>query len=345
MATYGPSRGKSKQTPARGTTRTASGRSSGSGDVTRQAPRSTKGSGGRASNELRHAIEGREHEFAGIGFIAVGLLIALSIYVDLAGPVGRAVETLIGWFTGLGRFVVPVALIGIGVALVRKGRSEHPMRLVFGWGIAALAILGLLHVVRGPEKWWADFDAFGTAGGWFGALVGEPLRSLVADAGAVVIFVALFIAGLLLITGSTVRALMSQTGRGVGAVAVPLGRAARRARTAFGDVTTLRSERESGELDRPSAVLYDAAADDDDVWAEPPPKPKRSRSKAASLPEEVFGPTEQTELELGPAAQRGAWVLPPANSLIRSEAQAINKAEVESRGRTLVDSLYSLVVV
>ncbi|MGD9996252.1 MAG: DNA translocase FtsK 4TM domain-containing protein [Ilumatobacteraceae bacterium] len=344
MATYGPSRGRSKQTPARGTARaSSSARSSSSGEVTRQAPRTasrSRGSGGRASNELRSAIEGREHEFAGIGFIAVGLLIALSIYVDLAGPVGRAVETLIGWFTGLGRFVVPVALIGIGIALVRKGRSEHPMRLVFGWGIAALAILGLLHIVRGPDKWWADFDAFGTAGGWFGALIGQPLRSLIADAGAVVVFVALFIAGVLLITGSTLRTLMSQTGRGVGAVAMPLGRAARRARTAFGEVTTLRSERESGELDRPSPMLYDAAADDD-VWAEPPPKPKRSRSKPAALPEEVFGPTEQTELELGPGAQPGAWVLPPSSSLVRSEAQAINKAEVEARGRTLVESLAS----
>ena len=41
---------------------------------------------GQASAELREAIEGREHEFAGIGFIAAGLLLGLAIYVNLAGP-------------------------------------------------------------------------------------------------------------------------------------------------------------------------------------------------------------------------------------------------------------------
>ncbi|HAP77483.1 MAG TPA: cell division protein FtsK, partial [Acidimicrobiaceae bacterium] len=53
------------------------------------------------------------------------------------------------------------------------------------------------------------------------------------------------------------------------------------------------------------------------------------------------GPAEQVELELGPGAQRGQWLLPPPNYLARSTAQTINKAEVEARGRTLVESLAS----
>ena len=40
-------------------------------------------------------------------------------------------------------------------------------------------------------------------------------------------------------------------------------------------------------------------------------------------------------------AQRGPWVLPPTSYLLRSESQTINKAEVEARGRTLVESLDS----
>jgi S-DNA-T family DNA segregation ATPase FtsK/SpoIIIE len=54
-----------------------------------------------------------------------------------------------------------------------------------------------------------------------------------------------------------------------------------------------------------------------------------------------IGPGEQVELDLGPGAERGAWTLPPVSFLTRSTAQAINKAEVEARGRTLVDSLRS----
>jgi S-DNA-T family DNA segregation ATPase FtsK/SpoIIIE len=297
---------------------------------------STPSRRGQASAELREAIEGREHEFAGVGFIAIGVLLGLAIYLDLAGPLGRGVETVVGWLTGLGRYVVPVALVAVGAALVGKGRSTHRFRLGVGWGLLGLSLLGLLHVVRGPEKIMANFDTLGKAGGWIGALVGEPLRSLIASGGAIVVLVAMCVGGALVLTGASLRSLLSQTGKGVGAVAMPIGR---RARTAFGNVSTLKSDRQgSGEI--PVPTLYDAALDDD--WSEPT-KHRKPRSPRPLPPPGAGDPglLEQSELELGPGAQRGQWVLPPAQYLIRSTQQTINKAEVDARGRTLVDALTS----
>src|SRR4051794_27622383 len=294
---------------------------------------STSSRRGQASAELRQAVEGREHEFAGIGFIVAGVLLGMAIYLDLAGPVGRGVETLVGWFTGLGRFILPIALISIGIALIRKGESMHRFRLAIGWGLLGLALLGLLHVVRGPDKIMADFDTLGSAGGWIGALVGEPLRSLIASGGAIVVLIACCVGGALLLTGASLRSLVSNTGKGVGAVAVPIGR---KARTAFGNISTLKSDREgSGEL--PAPVLYDAALDDD--WDDSPKsrKPRASRP----LPPPDPGLAEQSELDLGPGVDRGQWTLPQANYLNRSAQHAVNKTEVEARGRTLVDALTS----
>ncbi len=286
-------------------------------------------------------MEGRESEFVGIAFIIVGVLLVLAIYLNLAGPLGEGVETLVGWFTGLGRFIVPIALIGIGAALVKRGRSEHRWRLTVGWGVSALSVLGVLHIVRGPRAILDNFKHLGRAGGWLGALVAEPLRSLIASAGAIVVLAALFLAGLLLITGASVRTVFSQTGRGVRAVAMPAGR---KARQVFGDMATLRSDRQGHELNDPGLdplgdrpMLYDASSDD--LWDDEPAKPKRTRK--ALPPPMLDGPVEQAELELGPGAQRGAWILPPANSLARSTAQTINKAEVEARGQVLVESLNS----
>ncbi len=291
----------------------------------------------QASAEIREAVEGREDEFWGIGLMGVGILLALAIYLKLAGPLGRGVDTLVGWFTGLGRFVVPVCLIGIGYALVRKGRSGHRFRLAIGWGLTGLAILGVLHVVRRSDN---GLESLEKAGGWIGALVGEPLRTLLADAGAIVVLAVCFLGGVMLITRASVRTLASQSMRGVGAVAGPIGR---RIRKAAGDMATLRSEREhTGELPAGEGAtpLYDFESDDEWAAAEAPP-PKRVRPpKPAALPAPT-GPAEQVELELGPGAQRGQWVLPPASSLARSASQTINKAEVEARGRTLVDSLAS----
>ena len=358
MATYGPGKSRTTKSTTSRTRSAASSRAdrSGSIDRTDRTERMDRtpargGSSSRtsASADLREAIGGREHEFVGVGLIVAGVLIGLAVYLDVAGPLGRGVETLIGWFTGLGRFVVPVALVGVGAALVHKGRSDNRPRLVVGYVLTSLAVLGLLHVVHGPDRLMADFDAFGGAGGWFGALVGQPLSSLLADAGAIVVFVALALLGILLVTGSTLRQLVSQTGRGAAAVATPLGKVARSARERIGDIATLKSEREgTASLDpydedhldaRPS--LYDADADDD--WSDVAPRatPKKARSKAAPDPLLHDGTAEQSELDLGPGAKRGAWVLPPTSYLDRTENQQINRAEVEARGRTLVDSLAS----
>jgi DNA segregation ATPase FtsK/SpoIIIE, S-DNA-T family len=290
----------------------------------------------KASAEIRQAMEGREHEFAGVGFIAVGVLLGLAIYFDLAGPLGRGVKTVVGWLTGLGRFLVPIVLIAIGVALVRQGRSLRRFRLAIGWGLLGLSLLGLLHVVRGPGKIMAHFDTLGKAGGFIGALVGEPLRSLIASGGAIVVLVAAGVGGALLLTGGSLQSVVLQTRRGVGAVAIPIGR---RARTAFGNVSTLKSDRQaSGEL--PMPTVYDAALDED--WAATSKQRKPRTTRPLPPPGAVDpGLVEQSELELGPGALRGQWVLPPAQYLTRSSVQTINKAEVEARGRTLIDALNS----
>ena len=325
MTTWGQPKKRSKTT----TTRRPAAKPATVADTSTMSRRN------KASAELREAMEGREHEFGGIAFIAVGVLLGMAMYVDLAGPLGRGVETVVGWLTGIGRFLVPIALVAIGVALVRKGRSAHPFRLAIGWGLLGLSLLGLLHIVRGPDKIMAHFDTLGRAGGWIGALVGEPLRNLIASGGAIVVFVAAGVGGALLLTGGSLKSLVSHTGRGVGAVAMPIGR---RARTAFGNMSTLKSDREgSGEIAAPT--LYDAALDDD--WSDA--KPRKPRAPRPLPPPGAVDPglVEQAELELGPGAERGQWVLPPAQYLIRSSQQMINKAEVEARGRTLIDALNS----
>ncbi len=285
----------------------------------------------------------RRSEFVGVGLVVTGVLVGLAIYFDLAGPLGSGVEEVLGWFTGLGRFIVPVVLVGVGVAFIREHRSAAPRRLVAGWSLISLAVLGLLHAVRGPDKMFGGFGAFDSAGGWLGALVGQPITSLIGSAGAVVVFVALVVVGAVLVTGSSIAGLAGRTRTGVGALAGPIGRVASRARRAVNDISTLSSERAAeGPTDAPGPALYDAAADG--MWDEPDQaKPRRAAAKRTSAPVEADGAVtgEQADLALGPGAQRGQWTLPPGSYLARSQAQTINTAEVEARGRALVESLAS----
>ncbi len=103
-----------------------------------------------AQAELRHAVSGREHDLAGIIMIGIGVVLGLAMYFDLAGPLGSGIETFVGWFFGLARFLLPIVLVAVGVAFVRKGRSSSPLRLVLGWGLVGAATLGMLHVIRDP---------------------------------------------------------------------------------------------------------------------------------------------------------------------------------------------------
>ncbi|MFT3854007.1 MAG: DNA translocase FtsK 4TM domain-containing protein [Ilumatobacteraceae bacterium] len=342
----GGSRSSSGGSPARsGTTKTKTKTTTVPDDRTQAMPAS-------AGAELRGAVPGREDEFIGIGLIAAGILLGLAIWFGLAGVLGDGISKVVGWFTGVARYLVPIGLVFVGVALVRRGRSAHRVRLVVGWGLGTVAVLGLLHVLRGADRI-SDLDGVGRAGGWIGAIVGAPLRALIATPGAVVVLLAALAAAVMLVTGTSVRELLARRKSGdrqtTAAISAGAGKAFGKFRSALGNMASLRSERDvtpgGTSLPPPSSgfeppSVYDAEADDD--WSDAKPKRTRPPRKAPLPPPALFdGSAEQAELELGPGAQRGAWTLPPPSHLTRSTAQAINQAEVEARGRTLVESLNS----
>lgn len=306
--------------------------------------------------ELRQAVEGREHEFIGVVLLGFGVLLGLAMYFDLAGPFGRGVEAFVGWFLGLGRFVLPVALVSSGIALVKKGQSSSPPRLVLGWSLIGLAALGLFHVFRTPDSMnpfaddGPDVRTLGEAGGWAGAAVGAPLQALVATAGATVVLLALAVGGALLITRTSLRTMAERTGHGVGAVARPLGRATKRA---LSDLSTLSSERDElgtgrrkprDSAERPSnraagvtgdplaPALYDGAEDDADIFSAPKADARKRRKKSAGV--------DQPALPID-GQQVGDWVLPPLSFLKQAGQQAVDMSEIERRGRTLQESLAS----
>ena len=305
----------------------------------------------------------RESEFVGLGLIGVGVLLALAIYGGLAGPLGRGVETLIGWFLGIGRFAVPVILVAVGIAFVRRGRSSSPVRLAVSWAVVTVTVLGLVHIVRRDDAA-EGFDRFGEWGGWIGAAVAEPLLALIATAGAVVVLVALLVGGLMVITQTSLRTMATQTGGFLNSVFRPIGRAAR---SGIGNITTLTSDRDHrrepvgpqvfddeddtsagrrhhgavpgeplavGSAD-PTATLYDFGDDFDDpepgASATPKKKPARARLSTGSSAAGARVDGDHV----------GDWVLPPIKYLVRAGEQKIDRTAIEARGITLQQSLES----
>ena len=162
----------------------------------------------KPDSAAREVVRGREVEFWGVGCISLGIVLVLSMYLHMAGPLGRAIDTTFGWLLGLGRFALPMVVTGIGVAMVRRRSIQHRLRLTMGWTIVVLAILGFLHLVNGADKIVASVDAMSQAGGWFGAIMAEPLRSTISWAGALVVLFAIAVGGTMLITDTTVPELI-----------------------------------------------------------------------------------------------------------------------------------------
>ncbi|MFM8389280.1 MAG: DNA translocase FtsK 4TM domain-containing protein, partial [Actinomycetota bacterium] len=177
---------------------------------------------------VKAAVGGRENEFRGIAVVVAGVLAALGVYLNVAGPVGDAIDTSLGWVLGLGRFLLPPALIGVGVVVVRRNESEHRLRLAVGSVVIVLATLGLLHLARGEGRMTASVDALKPAGGWIGALIGQPLRTLLSIIGAVVVLLAVILGGVLIVTGMSLPLLIRRLRAYFTTVAVPTARAAKK---------------------------------------------------------------------------------------------------------------------
>jgi DNA segregation ATPase FtsK/SpoIIIE, S-DNA-T family len=98
-------------------------------------------------------VEGHEVDLLGLAVMVVALVAALGIYFDVAGPLGRGLDKAAGAVFGIGRFLTPPALLGLGLVAVRGARSERGPKLFGGVVIAGLAGLGLLHLTSGPDAW------------------------------------------------------------------------------------------------------------------------------------------------------------------------------------------------
>jgi S-DNA-T family DNA segregation ATPase FtsK/SpoIIIE len=318
-------------------------------------PRPSSGSG-RPPSGFRATISGHEEDLVGLLLIAIAVVLALSIYGNFAGLVGRGLNWLSSLLTGIGRYVVPIVLGVTGVGLIRNQRSEHRYRMAIGYGMTALAVVGLLHILRGPHDISGTYSEVQDAGGWAGEIVGEPLRGLLATAGAGALLIAAAIAGLVLASGSSLGTLSRRAVNGTRrlgrAVAAGLGPVLGVARRKFDEVSTLTSERlgmdeNDGGGTGETTVVIDATATDETRPLPPPPPPtqiydvaaeppeRRRRSRAPLPPPLATGDPDDT----APGISR--WRLPPSTVLERTGTQQVDRQSIEARGHDLEAALAS----
>jgi S-DNA-T family DNA segregation ATPase FtsK/SpoIIIE len=325
----------------------------------------------RLAESVAHASRGHGADFAGIVLIVLGVVAGMGVYADAGGPVGRGTADLVGFVVGAARIIMPVLLIVLGALLVRgaplpedadpddptlvdvdPAAAEHPFaRNVFGGVLIAVAGLGLLHVLRDAPSFSEGADAMADSAGYLGGAIGAPVRAAISSIGAVIVFLAIGFAGVLVITRTTVRHVAGTTAKGVAKGAKPVGR---QAGAFLSNLFSLGSERGDDDATAGDDLVISGAIDlrdgadansafydqDQDPDAAAAPKPKRARKPKAVLPlPEPEGPPEQLEIALPPGAQPSAWKLPPTSLLTTSGSQSVDRKMVEETGRNLEHAL------
>ena len=351
--------------------KTSSRRRASSGEIRRthdEVDPSTKFRVVQGDPVLKPILAERAGELFGMLFVVMGVLLSLSIYASVVGPVGRGLDTGLRWTVGLGRYVLPVVCLGLGVALLKRVSIEHRVRLTFGWLVVSIALLGVLHVFLAANALEISLGALEGAGGWLGWLVGEPLESSLSPVGAVVILAPTIVLGLMLATAKS----LPDLARSVAGLFKKMDDAARRYReggdapydveidgSVVAGVDDLEAARREHEEAAARGEVYDHSDDGDfgndsgtDSDGDPDEQPRKRKTRLRVVkpkPEPAAKPSsgakpgsgEQQQMPLGPGAQPSSWDLPPLDMLALTSNKRANEDAVAERGDALVVALAS----
>ena len=320
----------------------------------------------RRPSVLKSVLEGRGHEFGGIALVCLGILLFMSVYANIAGPVGRGLNTLLSSTIGVGRFVIPVLVIGAGVAFIQRTEVQHRVRLAFGWAVFSTAVLSEVHILKGGGSINAEMNALSSAGGWIGWLIGEPLRQSIGGIATTILLLGSMLGGVLLITGNTLPELYRRISAWVNGVSMPHGNRDASRNKSRGEKGRENSSDEQfyDESDEPQ--FYDIALDDDDVAAGEDldvensdeeeeyeeVKPRRERKKRKPKLSQIDSPTSAPtpsaaaivkgvaqQMPLGPGANPSSWSLPTLDMLTVTRHEKADERATQERGMKLIEAL------
>jgi len=254
------------------------------------------------------------------------LLIVIGAFALLAeggalGPVGRAISKGLAIALGVGRFALPIMLLGLGVALVVGRIDVDRNRVTWGIVLGLISICGIGDLAGGRPHIHDTTKHFAHAGGWLGAAVGGGLDKVIGIAGTTVVLLALLLVALMVSTGIGLRALYQgivTTVRFVGS------------HVAHWWSARERPEREEvEEEDAPDIVPTRRQRREAQLALEPYPE-------AEEYEEEEEESTSRTPYV---AAMESDWELPPASLLVRTKELKQDRGAIEELGGELVEAL------
>ncbi|MEE8405843.1 MAG: DNA translocase FtsK 4TM domain-containing protein [Acidimicrobiia bacterium] len=157
-------------------------------------------------DSVRSTLGRQTDDVWGLVLVVLAILVTLAFF-GRAGPIGDGMESGSVFLFGVWRFALPVALTGVGVALIIGKPREGARRLVVGGITTFVGTLALFHLLTGAMALRPNIELVQDRGGAVGALIAFPLRRVLGSWGAFVVLAAVIGMGVLIMTSTTVREL------------------------------------------------------------------------------------------------------------------------------------------
>ncbi|HVR77498.1 MAG TPA: DNA translocase FtsK 4TM domain-containing protein [Acidimicrobiia bacterium] len=271
-------------------------------------------------SSVRGTLGRQTDDVWGMILVVLAVLVLLA-FVDLAGPVGRGMASASLFLFGVWRFALPVALAGIGIALIVGKPKDGARRLVAGGVVTFVGSLALFHLMTGAVALAPNIELVKERGGAVGSLIAFPLRRVLGMWGAFVVLASAMGMGVLVMTQTSVRELalgiadLYRSTRSVARSTLMGGSAPQAAHAPDRVARTAQAER--GRHERPK-----------------PSRPRPEKPREAPKPVIRQAPAVKT-VDL---ANTG-YKLPPLSILDGGTGGEINKRALEDTARQLEETL------
>nr|WP_181816144.1 DNA translocase FtsK [Dermatophilus congolensis] len=146
-----------------------------------------------------------EHRRDGLGLfiIIIAVIIAAREWWGLPGPLGEFIHIVAAGTIGWGALFLPLAFVWFGLRIMRNPVEDAATsRIAIGVITLTVSLAGIIHIARGNPRISGGTEAFRSAGGMIGYLVGAPLDAMLTDWGAYVVLAIVAFFGVLVITAT-----------------------------------------------------------------------------------------------------------------------------------------------
>ncbi len=125
---------------------------------------------------------------------ALSLVLMICVYTTGAGKLGALISSFLKGTLGVGAYVAPIASICMILHFFVSDRDDKKKKYILSW-IAIADFTALCHMIfaHGNAKWqtFYSYSCKNPGGGFLGALIGEPLTSLLGDVCTYIILIAI----------------------------------------------------------------------------------------------------------------------------------------------------------